>query len=95
VATLLDTSALVVFLRSSRPTPGHAQLARVLGEELRAGQGLTSAAAAVELLVRATGVKGRSRLGGLLRKLPVVEHEPAVSPRDAWRSLLTHPASVS
>lgn len=72
MATLLDTSALVVFLRSRRPTPGHERLARVVGEELRAGRGLVSAVTAVELLVGGMGATGRARLGEILDRLPVV-----------------------
>jgi len=58
VATLLDTSALVVFLRARRSSPAHERLAQATGEALRNGQGLVSAATSAELLVGSRGSVG-------------------------------------
>lgn len=72
MATLLDTSALVVFLRSRRSSPAHERLARATGEALRNGQGLVSAASSVELLVGSQGSAGQAAIRRLLESLPVV-----------------------
>lgn len=58
MATLLDTSALVVFLRARRSSPAHERLAQATGEALRNGQGLVSAATSAELLVGSRGSVG-------------------------------------
>jgi predicted nucleic acid-binding protein len=71
VATLLDTSALVVLIRRHRPAglDGVADAAR---GELEAGRALVSAVTAAELLVGARG-GGAVALERLLDHLPVVD----------------------
>lgn len=69
MTTLLDTSALAVFLR--RRTL-HEQVARAVGDELTAGRGLVSVVTAAELLVGARDAVGRTRLEELIEALEVV-----------------------
>lgn len=72
MATLLDTSALVVLMRRRRPE----RLAGVVAaarSELEAGRALVSVVTAAELLVGARGADAAGRLQRLLDHLPVVD----------------------
>lgn len=72
MATLLDTSALVVLMRRARPTELET-VARAARDELEAGRGLLSAVTAAELLVGARGQAEADRLMELVERLPVVD----------------------
>jgi predicted nucleic acid-binding protein len=78
VATLLDTSALAVFIRRRRPS-GVEELARAAREELEAGRVLVSSVTAVELLVGASSDAAVKQLSGLLDALPVVSPDRDVA----------------
>jgi predicted nucleic acid-binding protein len=78
MATLLDTSALALFIRRTRPATLEV-VARATREELEAGRVLVSAVTAVELLVGARGERGSHRLVALLEALPVVVADREVS----------------
>lgn len=72
MATILDTSALVVFIRRSRP-PALEPVADAARGELEAGQALLSAVTAAELLVGSRGETATGPLLELLARLPVVD----------------------
>lgn len=72
MATLLDTSALVVFLRRGRPSAAHERLASAVGEELRSGQAVLSAVTVAELLVGASEPAGATVLLKLAERVPVI-----------------------
>ncbi len=71
MATLLDTSALVVLIRRRR-SAGLDAVAEAARGELEAGRALVSAVTATELLVGARG-DGAARLEQLVAGLPVVD----------------------
>ncbi len=71
VATLLDTSALVVLLRRSPPA-GRLAVAEAAAAELRSSRGLISAVTVTELLVGARDSAAETRLLEFLTRLPVV-----------------------
>lgn len=71
MATLLDTSALVVFLRRGRD-PALAQVADAAREALEAGRGLLSVVTSAELLVGARDEQAVARVSALLGAIPVV-----------------------
>jgi predicted nucleic acid-binding protein len=71
VATLLDTSALVVLVRRDR-APDLEFLARVARDEIDSGRCLLSSVTATELLVGARDDAGLNSLDALLEALPVV-----------------------
>lgn len=72
VATLLDTSALVVMLRRSRPAALET-VAETARAELEAGRGLVSVVTAVELRVGARDRAAADRIDRFLARLPVVD----------------------
>jgi len=72
MATVLDTSALVVLLRRSRP-PELEPVAEAARGELESGRALLSAVTAAELLVGSRGRAGGDPLLDLLERLPVVD----------------------
>ena len=72
MATVLDTSALVVLLRRSRP-PELEPVAEAARGELESGRALLSAVTAAELLVGSRGRAGGDPLLELLERLPVVD----------------------
>ena len=72
MATVLDTSALVMLMRRNRP-PGLGQVAEAARGELEAGRALLSAVTAAELLVGAPGNAATGPLTELLARLPVVD----------------------
>ncbi|HUH11832.1 MAG TPA: PIN domain-containing protein, partial [Longimicrobiales bacterium] len=61
MATLLDTSALVVLLRRS-PEPARARVAAAAAAELRGSHGLVSAVTLAELLIGARDGAGAERI---------------------------------
>lgn len=71
MATLLDTSALVIFLRRRRD-PALAQVADAARQALEAGRGLLSVVTSAELLVGARDAEAVARVSALLDALPVV-----------------------
>jgi predicted nucleic acid-binding protein len=71
VATLLDTSALVVLVRRDR-APDLEMVARAAREEIDSGRCFVSSVTATELIVGARGDAGLTALGTLLEALPVV-----------------------
>ncbi|HUG40209.1 MAG TPA: PIN domain-containing protein [Longimicrobiales bacterium] len=71
MATVLDTSALVVFMRRTR-RPAVQQVAVAVRETLEAGRALLSAVTAAELLVGARDPGASERLARLIEGLPVV-----------------------
>jgi predicted nucleic acid-binding protein len=72
VATVLDTSALVVLMRRRRP-PELEPVAAAARGELEAGRALLSAVTAAELLVGSQGKPQADPLLELLDRLPVVD----------------------
>jgi len=72
MATVLDTSALVVLIRRSRP-PELEPVADAARGELEAGRALLSAVTAAELLAGSSGESARGSLLELLEGLPVVD----------------------
>jgi predicted nucleic acid-binding protein len=72
VATLLDTSALVVLMRRGRPAALEA-VAEAARSELEAGRAMVSVVTSVELRVGARGPGAADRLDGFLARLPVVD----------------------
>ncbi len=72
MATVLDTSALVVLMRRSRP-PGLEPVADAARGELEADRALLSAVTAAELLVGSRGRAATGQLTELLDRLPVVD----------------------
>ena len=72
MATVLDTSALVVLIRRWRP-PGMDAVAEAARNELEAGRVLLSSVTTAELLVGSRGSAGLNALDQLLRRLPVVD----------------------
>lgn len=72
MATVLDTSALVVLMRRSRP-PELEPVADAARGELEAGRALLSAVTATELLVGSRGEDGTGPLLELVGRLPVVD----------------------
>ena len=72
MATVLDTSALVVLMRRRRP-PSLEPVADAARGELEAGRALLSAVTAAELLVGSRGKAATGPLTELLDRLPVVE----------------------
>lgn len=72
MATVLDTSALVVLLRRRRP-PELEPVAAAARGELESGRALLSAVTAAELLVGSRRRAGEDPLLGLLERLPVVD----------------------
>lgn len=71
MATLLDTSALVVLIRRSAE-PGRTRVAEAAAAELRAGRGLVSAVTLAELLVGARDPKAAGSIRELLAQVPAV-----------------------
>jgi len=71
MATILDTSALVVLMRRSRP-PELEPVADAARGEMEAGRALLSAVTAAELLVGSRGESASGLIGQLLSRLPVV-----------------------
>ena len=76
MATLLDTSALAVYLRRHSP---HEQLAHAVSGELAAGRAAVSVVTAAELLIGARDAAGAARLRELLGALAVVPVDLSVS----------------
>jgi predicted nucleic acid-binding protein len=72
VATLLDTSALVVLIRRRRPAEREA-VAEAARAELEGGRALVSAVTAAELLVGVRDEPAAELVGRLLGHLPVVD----------------------
>jgi predicted nucleic acid-binding protein len=72
MATVLDTSALVVLMRRSRP-PELEPVADAARGELEAGRALLSAVTAAELVVGSRGGPATGTLLELLDRLPVVD----------------------
>jgi predicted nucleic acid-binding protein len=72
MATVLDTSALVVLMRQRRP-PELEPVAEAARGELEAGRALLSAVTAAELLMGSRGEVAMGRLMELLDRLPVVD----------------------
>lgn len=72
MATLLDTSALVVLVRRGRPSALEPVAEAVRGE-LEAGRALVSVVTATELRVGARDRRAAERIGALLDRLPVVD----------------------
>lgn len=72
MATILDTTALVVLMRRSRP-PELEPFARAARGELEAGRAFLSAVTAAELLVGSRGGEGLVPLMELVARLPVVD----------------------
>ncbi|HUG39540.1 MAG TPA: PIN domain-containing protein [Longimicrobiales bacterium] len=71
MAILLDTSAVVVFLRRGRPARYEAA-ATAAGEALAGGRALLSAVSSAELLVGARDRRAVADLSSLLASVPVV-----------------------
>ncbi len=71
MATLLDTSALIVLLRR-RPPRGTEGVAAAAEDRIRAGRALLASVTVAELLVGARDEEAESRVSALLEKLPVV-----------------------
>jgi len=71
MATLLDTSALVVLLRR-RPAAGRDVVAATAEARLREGRGVLSSVTVTELLVGARDRAAEGRVLELLGRLPVV-----------------------
>lgn len=71
MATLLDTSALVVLLRR-RPAERLAGVAEAAAQEIRAQQAVVSAVTVTELLVGARDRRAEARLHDLLERIPAV-----------------------
>jgi predicted nucleic acid-binding protein len=72
MATVLDTSALVVLMRRSRP-PDLEPVADAARGELEAGRALLSAVTLAELLVGSRGEAAMGSVTELLDRLPVVD----------------------
>lgn len=72
MATILDTSALIVLLRRARPA-GAEGVAGATRNELDGGRALVSVVTAAELFVGARDSAARKRLGRLVEHLPVVD----------------------
>lgn len=72
MATLLDTSALVVLIRRGRPAALE-PVAEAARGELEAGRALVSVVTAVELRVGARDRSAIDRMDRLLQHLPVVD----------------------
>lgn len=72
MATILDTSALVVLIRRSRP-PVLDRVAAATRDELESGRALVSVVTATELQVGARDAAAGDRLDRLLAHLPVVD----------------------
>lgn len=72
MATVLDTSALVVLIRRTRPAH-FASLAEAARAELESGRALLSSVTAAELLVGSRGGSGSGPLTELVGGLPVVD----------------------
>ncbi len=72
MATILDTSALIVLVRRRRP-PGLEPVAEAARGELEAGRALVSVVTAAELVVGARDADAVERLTGLLDRLAVVD----------------------
>jgi predicted nucleic acid-binding protein len=71
VGVLVDTSALVVFLRR-RPPPDRRAVGEAAAAEIAARRALVSSVTMIELLVGARDASGEERLLQLLERLPVV-----------------------
>lgn len=71
MATLLDTSALVVLLRKRR-APRHDPVARAARDEITARRALVSSVTVTELLVGARDESGARKLQELLEGIPAV-----------------------
>jgi predicted nucleic acid-binding protein len=78
VATLLDTSALVVLIRCTRPA-GLGPVAEAARDVLEAGRALVSVVTAVELPVGARDGQAAERINRLLKHLPVVEADREIA----------------
>jgi predicted nucleic acid-binding protein len=72
MATILDTSALVVLIRRNRP-PELESVADAARGELEAGRALLSAVTAAELLLGSRGEAATGPLMEFLDRLPVVD----------------------
>lgn len=72
MATILDTSALVVLIRRTRG-PALEPVAEAARAELESGRGLVSAVTAAELMVGARGGTAVDHFTRLLEGLPVVD----------------------
>ena len=72
MATILDTSALVVLMRRSRPRELE-PVADAARGEMESGRALLSAVTAAELLVGSRGKTGTGPLMALIEGLPVVD----------------------
>ena len=69
MATLVDTSVLAALIR--KRSGGHEREVRMARKEMAAGRALISVVTVAELLVGARDAAGASRLGALLRPIPV------------------------
>ena len=78
MATLLDTSALVVLLRR-RPPAGREIVATTAEARLREGKGVLSSVTVTELLVGARDGAAEGRVMELLGRLPVVAFDREVA----------------
>ena len=78
MATLLDTSAVIVFLRRSRPGRFES-VAAAAGDALGSGAGLLSAVSATELLLGARDDGAAADLRALLARVPVVASDREVA----------------
>ena len=80
MASLVDTSALVVLLRRS-PPQGTEGVAVALQAELRARSAIVSAVTLAELVVGARDATAEARVLDLLHRLPVVAADREVAER--------------
>lgn len=72
MATLLDTSALIVLIRRRRPARFQA-VADAARADLEGGRALVSVVTAAELLVGARDARARDRVTRLMEHVPVVD----------------------
>jgi predicted nucleic acid-binding protein len=80
VASLVDTSALIVLLRRSPPEGTHG-VAVALAAELRARSAVLSSVTVAELVVGARDADAEARVLDLLERLPVVAADRAIAER--------------
>lgn len=77
MATLLDTSALVILLRRRSP-PGTEVVAASARDRIRSGRALLSAITLTELLVGARDGSAEESIGALVERLPVIAFDREV-----------------
>lgn len=80
MASLVDTSALIVLLRKT-PPPGTEGVAVAAQAELRARSAIVSAVTVAELVVGARDAAAEARVLDLLERLPVVAADREVAQR--------------